>query len=144
MDQLTSVHIAGWLACLMFVMGIVKMGIGLVKDLKDKPAPVDVQREAGEKYVSKIACAEQHRGVSERLNFLDQQRINDAKDGAQSRAKIYEEIKAVQTETVHELAAVRTELSQKMDEQAREFGQALRDMPSQIITILRNTGVIRK
>lgn len=49
------------------------------------------------------------------------------------RDKIYGEIKSI-----------RIELSEKIETQSAEFGQAFRDMPSQIVTLLKNTGALNK
>ena len=58
-------------------------------------------------------------------------RIADAKDGAQSRKGLYEEIKSTNDQTRGHIEDVRKELSDKIDA-----------MPDRVIAILRNFGVI--
>jgi predicted transcriptional regulator len=78
-------------------------------------------------------CASIHRSITEHL------RRHDAEIAA-----IRAEAKADTDRVLSHVEEVRAELSGKMDDQAKEFGQAFRDMPNQIIALLRNTGALRK
>ena len=42
-----------------------------------------------------------------------------------------------------EIGAVRKELSEKLDNQTTEFHQAMRELPAQLIAMLRNAGIIK-
>lgn len=94
--------------------------------LKD---PVTVARD---KY-DPASCMSVHREIRERLQQHD-------REIAQLREESSKRTDAV----VKHVEDVRVEVSGKLDQQAQEFGQALRDMPNQIIAILRNTNSLRR
>ena len=63
MDALTSTHIAAWLACAFFMMGMVKAALGLVDRFKETPAP-------SQTYVAKADCAQLHQQRAADLSQL--------------------------------------------------------------------------
>ncbi|GEM_PF-2293594 len=104
------VTIAGFLACAAFLAGLVNQLMKIVDRIKDKPAPGEVQREAADKYVTKAECARLHALTEQNLSGLNTMRVQDAKDFAASRGKIYDEVKSMRTAVADELVKVRAEM----------------------------------
>lgn len=94
------------------------------------PQPLDV-REVKDA-VTRAECDNLHAEQERRLAKLEADFRERTRENETSRARLYSHIDDV-----------RKELSTKIDDQSKEFGQALRDLPSQVIAVLRNTGVIK-
>ena len=54
------IGIAAWLACLLFVMGMVVLGMKLVREFRGRPGADEVKAEAAERYVTKAHCERLH------------------------------------------------------------------------------------
>ena len=94
------IGIAAWLACLLFVMGMVVLGMKLVREFRGRPAAAEVQAEAAEKFVTKAMCERYHQAMDARVEYLAGQRSADAQAGSQSRKGIYVELECVRKEMV--------------------------------------------
>ena len=94
------IGIAAWLACLLFVMGMIITGLKLVKEFRGQPEAAAVQAESAERYVSKAVCERYHQAMDARLEALMGQRSVDLQAGAASRKGIYVELECVRKEMV--------------------------------------------
>ncbi len=99
--------------------------------------PLDVRMIS--ELVKREECQSRH---SESMNGIDKierdlmelrnARVEDARAAAISRKGIYEDLKSMRREAAQDLDAVRKELS-----------GLIAEMPSQLVTILKNTGAIK-
>lgn len=103
----------GWLLlCLAALAGALNQGLGLMDRFRDKPAAGEVQRETAAGYVSKQECARTMADLNARLTQLDQWRVTDAKDGANSRRSIYDELKTVERKSAESVTALQREMGE--------------------------------
>lgn len=108
MDQLTSVHIAAWLACAAFVVGLALGIISLVDRLKAKPSPQEVADSAQ----AKFARREESDELKCRLAAMEQLRQSDLRDASLSRKNIYDEMRGMEKRIDASLVGVRTEMGE--------------------------------
>lgn len=109
MDQTTSVHIAGWLACAAFVMMMINGGFKLAHNFKGEP-PTPANSNLGQ------SVAELNR----RVTVLESR---------------HEEL-------LEKMDEDKSEILKAGEDRARRLHDRIDDMPSQIITTLKNTGAI--
>jgi hypothetical protein len=76
-------EIAAWLACLVFVMSALLLGIKLVKEFRGRPAASDVQAEAAARYVTKQQCDKLHEYEKQTLEHLFS-KVGGVERGAQA------------------------------------------------------------
>lgn len=118
--------IAGWLACLAFILWIVNLVWKLADRAKQRPAPSDVQRESVEKFVAKTEFANhvewnrrEHENLFAKIGGVERgltQRIESRLDKMQAdshegREKIHDRINEI-------LAAV-SNLEGRLEEKSR-------------------------
>ena len=119
----TATGLLEWLACLGFLLGIAVAVKALLPKSRQKqeiePQPLIVQLE--DKFVDRTSFKQLAETVERNRAAAEE-----------SREKLYLKVDEV-----------RKELSAKIDTQSAEFGTALRDMPSQIVALLRNAGIIK-
>ena len=118
----------GWLLMgLAALLVIARNAVGFWRDLNKPSGPErrEIQQPLDVRTVAELAkekdCVARRDAVEQRIEVLEDRRIQDAKDASTSRSLLYKHIDDV-----------RVELSGKIDA-----------MPAQIITILKNTGAIK-
>ena len=94
------------------------------------PQPLIVQKAA--EMVSQQDCQSRHQVVVKDLEDLKEGREHDRAEAGERRRLIYQELQKTNERVATQIDAVRRELSAKIE-----------DMPSQIISILRNTGALQ-
>ncbi len=96
-----------------------------------------------DKFATRDFVAERNAELDRRLSGHDADIRKIYDELKQDRAA--SEIHASQRSSAiyQEIGIVRKDLGEKLDAQTREFHQCIRDLPTQIIVMLRNTGVIK-
>ena len=64
------IGIAAWLACLLFVMGLIITGLKLVREFRGQPEAAAVQAEAADRYVTKAHCDRLHESAKQSVDHL--------------------------------------------------------------------------
>jgi hypothetical protein len=117
------------IALLAALIGNIALVAALFRKNRIEPQPLEVKQ--AEMYARERDCLERHEDSKKQLAELRVMRGEDAKASSISRRAIYEEIKKTEASNRQHIDEVRVELSDKID-----------NMPSQIITTLRNFGAI--
>jgi hypothetical protein len=93
-----AVDVAAVMAALFFLIAGWNQVQKFLDRQKDKPAPGEVRAEAAASFVRREDCARTHAAYESQLAEVRKNRIEDAKDGANSRRAIYEQINLVRTD----------------------------------------------
>jgi hypothetical protein len=127
-----------WLGILTFLVFLTNGLFKLWNNLKGKPSPGEVAAQASERYQLKGDFA-----TRQELKDLEARIEQMSEAGEDSRQALRDHIDGSMSDLTKKVDDVRKELSASLAEQAKEFGQALRDQPGQIVAILRNTGALK-
>ena len=95
---------------------------------KDKPAPADVAKDVVARFVSKEQWYKDQQAIEERIRFLDQQRIIDAKDQAGARKSLYVELEAVR----HEMGDMERRLNKADEDRTTAIHNRINDILSAV------------
>jgi hypothetical protein len=131
MDQITSVHIAGWLACAAFLVGLAIGCLSLIDRLKPKPTTQEVADEAAKKFASRDAAVE----LAARIAAMEQLRNSDLKDQSFSRKNIYDEMRAMEKRIDESLIGVRAGMAD-MERRINSADEIRTDKLRDLITTL--------
>jgi len=120
-------QIAGWLGCLSFTIWIVLMAVRLVKELKDKPAPSELQRDTAERYTPKSefsAHATECRAdrAALRAEMIADRRNNEVHASTRSKT-IFDQIDKVRTELSTKHDELRGEMQRNFQDTERALGR---------------------
>ena len=85
-----------------------------IRGSKPIPPPPWEVRAAAE-FTKESDCKARHNDLARIIGTMEDRRIRDAKDGAASRSRLYDEIKAVQKDTQEHIESVRKELGDKIE-----------------------------
>lgn len=126
------------------LLGGVAAAVGIWAAVRKRPiSPQPLVTKEEERFATRDFVAERADEVNRRLAGHDQ----DIRDlyAELKRDREASEIHASQRSSAiyQEIGTVREGLSKKIDAQTSEFHQAIRDLPAQLIAMLRNTGVIK-
>lgn len=135
MDQLVSVHIAAWLACLAFVITLIRGVLALTDRLKDKPSASEVAERADGKFADRNALAE----LAARLAAVEELRNSDLKDASFSRKNIYDEMRNMEKRIDASLIGMRAEmadLERRLNKSDEERTLKLHDRLNEILSDL--------
>lgn len=128
----------GWVIVIIggLIWGL-RNGIGFVRDLKDKPAPGDVQREAAAMFAQKRDLEAHVATTDSKFERLAKQRDEDLKNAAAARKDMHEDIAAIDSK-VSALAATTDLQTGQLD----RLDKKLDGMPERVIATLKTTGAI--
>ena len=102
------VGVAAWLACLVFIMGAVVMGIKLVKAFRGRPEAMEVQAEAARSYVTKDQCEKGHDSINATMRDLFS-KVGGVERGAAAALGI--EVRSLRQDRKEDAAALQVRLS---------------------------------
>lgn len=128
----------GWL--LMALAGLavaLRSIIGLWRDV-NRPSGADVQADSVGRYQPKGDYATRGDLIALEARITSMSNASD-----HSRLELRTHIDTKVDGLDERMGALRKELAERIDNQAVEFGQALRDQPNQIVALLRNTGALK-
>jgi hypothetical protein len=106
MDHLTSINIAAWLACLLFVAGLAKTVLSLTDRLRDKPSAGEVAERSAEKFTPRETADE----LRARITAIEALRNTDQEAASFSRKNIYDEMRNMEKRIDAALIGIRAEM----------------------------------
>jgi hypothetical protein len=139
MDQITSVHIAGWLACAAFLVGLAIGCLSLIDRLKPKPTTQEVADQAAAKFASRDAASE----LAARIAAMEQLRTKDLSDASFSRKNIYDAMGEMERRINESLVGMRAgmgEMERRINSADEIRTDKLRDL---ITNLFADLGEIR-
>lgn len=127
MENLVPIHIAAWLACAAFMVGLVNGALKLADRLKEKPTPSATYRSKEECEHRMVEHTREHTALDKRLD-----------DGAVTMAALKTDAEAGRRRIFEHIDQVRMELLQGQE----KLNERVANMPDRMITILKNAGAI--
>jgi chromosome segregation ATPase len=121
------VEIAAWLACLAFVVMLVNQGSKAISVFRGKPEASEVERDAQQRFATKIECVDKHKRIEEE-NARLWAKIGGIERGMREhvdklsdvwRARLEEQVGAMRKERQEDLG----ELHGKVNKVDREIGE---------------------
>jgi len=122
----SPVHIAAWLASLMFLVGMTNQVLKLVDRMKSHPPGNELQLTASQ--------------IAQRVSDLEELRESDRDEASERRRAIFNQMDKDRTAFHHEIKGA----YDRIERTERDFQQAMRNLPNEIIATLRNTGAIQR
>lgn len=137
-----SVELAGWLVCFISVVIGVNAVLKLFDRLKGEKA-LPANETLGHAHTTLVRRVDGHASDIDALRreFAENVKDQDRKDSTH-RAGLYRKIEESEQKLRQEIKDLRTENSQKMEANRAELSQDIKDMPAQVIALLKNTGAI--
>jgi hypothetical protein len=134
----SSAQSIGWLVLSIAGLAVaLRSVIGLWRDIS-RPTGADVQADSAGRYQPKGDYATRGDLVAMEARITAMSSASD-----HSRVELRAHIDTVVEGLDQRMDSMRKELAARIDNQAAEFGQALRDQPMQIVALLRNTGNLK-
>lgn len=117
----TPVELAAWLGCFVFLVAAVNQVGSMLDRFKGKPANHELGAKAGD--------------LTRRIEELEKQTI----EGVTRRRAIYLEIEKVRDGADRKIS----DLEQRSNARFTVISESISEVPSKVIALLRNTGVIK-
>ena len=140
--DVVPVQIGAWLACLAFMVMLLN-GAGKLLDRWRGESPTPPNEQLSHQHTTLSRRVDGHASEIEQLRaqLRHAQEEQDRKDSTH-RASLYRKIEESENKLRIEIKELRRENTEKMEDNRRELSEDIKNMPSQIIALLKNTKVI--